>query len=281
MHKRNKKIKIRRIILILIVGFFLWKIGIMPLLQGSHSKNRIEGNPIEMLSVPKSYREIFGSLQKKYNYKKIQEMRAHYQEYPLSLLTLLDKNEDAFDFVYQYPTKKNTEIGSIQTKEIKNQVPTFYQWDARWGYHVYGEDVMGITGCAPTSLSMVLSYLNQDTTLSPYKLALYAEKNGYYIEGQGTLWAFLEKTAMQYNVYTKRVNLNTTSITTALKNDHPIILRMGPGDFTETGHFIVLCGFYQDGSLIVHDPNSKQRTNKHWSIKQVLSQASAGWEFYK
>ena len=45
--------------------------------------------------------------------------------------------------------------------------PLFLQWDPRWGYTEYGEDsFLGLSGCGPTCLSMVLYYLTGDKSLT-------------------------------------------------------------------------------------------------------------------
>ena len=41
-----------------------------------------------------------------------------------------------------------------------------------------------------------------------------------------------------------------------LNSGRPIVCILGPGDFTTTGHFIVLTGVDENGGIIVNDPNS-------------------------
>ena len=52
-----------------------------------------------------------------------------------------------------------------------------------------------------------------------------------------------------------------------------------PGDFTTTGHFIVLAGIANDGQVIVHDPNSAERSGRTWDLERVLSQCANLWAF--
>ena len=54
---------------------------------------------------------------------------------------------------------------------------------------------------------------------------------------------------------------------------------MKPGDFTETGHFIVLRGITQDGKLLVNDPNNISRSEKEWDMDTVLKQIKAAWSY--
>ena len=64
-----------------------------------------------------------------------------------------------------------------------------------------------------------------------------------------------------------------------LRAGHPIICSMGPGDFTEQGHFIVLTGATDDGKIIVNDPNSRINSRKKWDAKRLLDQMKGMWAF--
>ena len=51
---------------------------------------------------------------------------------------------------------------------------------------------------------------------------------------------------------------------------------MGRGDFTATGHYIVLIGL-EDGKFIVNDPNSVENSQKLWSYEQIQGQIRNLW----
>lgn len=270
----------RKILTALFILFCFW--GIYNIGKIAFAEVNGDHFPISVFNekkLPNDYKKVFSSLEKKYEDPKIKDMKQNYKAYPIKLLELLDENGDTLDFVHSYPNHQNIK-DSIQVSEIEKGMPTLFQWDTRWGYEHYGEDVLALTGCAPTSLSMVLIYLKQDITITPILLASYAVKNSLYLEGQGTLWAFFEKAADSMGVYTRKINITKREITNHLKNKHPIILRMKAGDFTKTGHFIVLSELYKDGTIHVHDPNSKIRSEMHWDINTLLDQATAGWTFY-
>jgi predicted double-glycine peptidase len=55
---------------------------------------------------------------------------------------------------------------------------------------------------------------------------------------------------------------------------------MGPGDFTTTGHYIVLTG-YEDGEFTVNDPNSIQRSGERWSYDRISGQIRNLWAMSK
>ena len=68
------------------------------------------------------------------------------------------------EFILNYPLEKDKEhTPDISWADRSNGVPLFLQFDERWGYTPYGFTVGGISGCAPTCLSMVAYYLTGDT----------------------------------------------------------------------------------------------------------------------
>ena len=64
-----------------------------------------------------------------------------------------------------------------------------------------------------------------------------------------------------------------------LEKKQPVICSMKPGDFTTTGHFIVLTGLTEDGKLMLNDPNSITRSNKRWDIETVVGQMKSAWTY--
>ena len=69
------------------------------------------------------------------------------------------------------------------------------------------------------------------------------------------------------------------SVRKALDAGYPVIASVSKGDFTTQGHFIVLAGTDEDGKVIVHDPNSVERSAKVWDLDRILSQTRNLWAF--
>ena len=65
-------------------------------------------------------------------------------------------------------------------------------------------------------------------------------------------------------------------MTDALESGSPIILALGKGDFTSTGHYIVLAGM-EDGLFRVNDPNSRLNSEKLWSYEELEPQIRNIW----
>lgn len=66
-----------------------------------------------------------------------------------------------------------------------------------------------------------------------------------------------------------------------LTESSPMICSMYPGDFTYTGHFIVLTGIDSEGNIMVNDPNSNINSEKHWTIEEILPQIRNIWKYTK
>lgn len=126
---------------------------------------------------------------------------------------------------------------------------------------------------------MVAAGLTGDASITPYAVAQYAQENGYYMPGQGTSWALMTEGCRQFGVQGEELPLSESAVMDALASGAPVICSMRPGDFTTTGHFIVLVEA-EDGKIRVHDPNSTQRSNQLWSWETLEYQIKGLWGFH-
>ena len=208
------------------------------------------------------------------------EKLAEEDEYPESLLKLLEKNPETKDFVMNYPKNKDKQVDIDISKEVtQGKIPLFLQWDERWGYETYGDDFLALTGCGPTCLSMVRCGLSGDSTWNPYKTARMAENGGYYVSGTGSSWDLMTRGASELGLNYEEVIFDEEHIKAALEAGMPIICVVGPGDFTDSGHFLVLTGVDEEGRIILNDPNSKIRSKEAWDINQLMRQIKNLWAY--
>jgi len=198
-----------------------------------------------------------------------------YGRYPKDLIQLLETSPEALDFVLDYPFRKDMEIDL--SAYDRTTVPLFLQWDPMWGYETYGSSYLAVTGCGPTCLAMAGYYLTDDEVMNPKTIAEFAEENGYYAKGYGSSWTLISEGSARLGLTATELPLVEKKITDALEAGHPVILAMGPGDFTTTGHYIVLTGL-RDGAFTVNDPNSRERSNQLWTYEQLEGQIRNIWE---
>lgn len=208
-----------------------------------------------------------------------EEMGISYGEYPQSLIELYENNPETERFVLDYPFREEGDI-DLSAYENSETVPLFLQWDPMWGYEKYGSDCIAITGCGPTCLAMVGYYLTGDENMTPSQISEFAEKNGYYASGYGSSWTLISEGAEKLGLTVTELPLVKKKMTDALEAGDPIICAMGAGDFTTTGHYIVLTGV-EDGKFCVNDPNSVVNSEKLWSYEQIEGQIRNLWVIEK
>lgn len=212
--------------------------------------------------------------------QKIQEYakknQLFYWDYPKSLIELLERNPETEKFVLEYPTAKDLEYAIDLSEYTRDTVPLFLQWDQRWGYIRYGSDVAGLTGCGPVCLSMAAYYLTGSEAYSPDKMLAFATENGYYVEGSGSSWTLISEGGVKLGFDVTELPLDENRIRANLEAGIPVICVMGPGDFTTTGHFIVLTD-WDDGQISINDPNSIANSEKLWTYDQIASQIRNLW----
>ena len=151
----------------------------------------------------------------------------------------------------------------LTARQIQPGLTLILQKDERWFDANYGgtgaADTIAQNGCALTVLAMVDSYW-QGKLVSPRDILNWSGEK-YYAGEAGTSWnifpAFAEEHGYQLH--------NPGNIAEALadvRQGWPVIVSVGPGTFTEVGHFIVLAQNPQ-GEIIVFDPND-DKTKEHY-----------------
>lgn len=198
-----------------------------------------------------------------------------FYKYPRDLIELLDTNPETEEFVLAYPRRQ--ELAADVTGYSRDTVPLFLQWDPMWGYETYGSSFLAVTGCGPTCLAMAGYYLTGSPEMNPKAVAEFAEKNGYYAPGSGSSWTLISQGAQQLGLKATELPLVEGKINRALDAGHPVILALGKGDFTSSGHYIVLTARTQEG-YTVNDPNSPIRSSQPWTYAQLEGQIRNIWE---
>ena len=201
--------------------------------------------------------------------------------YPEKLKEMAQKNSETIDFVYNYPQLKD-EVWNIDLTEESqsDQVPLLMQWDERWGYITYNGGMMGYGGCGPTTLSMVVLYLTKDASATPAAVAAYAESAGYCVPGSGSTWSLIKEGCEHYGLHASEVAMVENRIRDKLDEGCPVVVNVGPGDFTDSGHYMVIVG-YDDQGFIINDPNSRTNSEKRWTFDQLNGQVRNLWAMSK
>lgn len=164
--------------------------------------------------------------------------------------------------------------------ENKMNIPLYYQYASAWGNRQYGNGNIARNGCAPTCIAMVFSYL-KGTAIYPDNIVEFT-KNQYYVNGLGSSWDIFPSCAEHWGIKCNNIGKSASEIAAELEKGNPVILSMGPGIFTNSGHFIVITGITGDGKVYVNDPNDnnkKNHINREFNLSQIAAEAKGGWSF--
>lgn len=202
--------------------------------------------------------------------------------YPDTLIDLVARNHETVDFVYSYKDREkynNRKLSADINSSyyVDGDVPLFLQWDRRWGYRIYGKEMIGLSGCGPTSLAMVIRHFDSDSTVNPYDVAKYSQDNGYVSADNFTSWKLFETGLSKYGLESQDVIPVEAKMKKALDDNKILIVSVKPGTFTERGHIIVIKGYNKNGDFLINDPNSIVNTNKTWSFDDLKSEIRKIW----
>jgi hypothetical protein len=155
-------------------------------------------------------------------------------------------------------------------------ITLYNQKDPAWSNYLYGGmDPMATHGCGPTALAIVVSSLS-DTPITPVDAAEWSAANGCYSPDNGSVHRLIPAGSSSYGLRVEKLSpLTPDTIRLALSFDKLLVLLMGPGDFSDSGHFIVAYGYDESGAILVADPASQERSSQHWSADTLISQLSA------
>lgn len=264
IRRRRRRIFIGMFLVLAAGVFFFGKAVISFSLQAEEIREKVPVQAQEMASSMKQTSYLAANDQK--------------EDYPQELLEMFEKNEEAHDFVNNYSNReqyRNMEI-DISDDYSEGEVPLLMQWDLRWGYNDYGDSMIGVAGCGPTCMAMAYLYQTGDTQTNPRTMAEYASENGYCTKS-GTSWDFFTDGAAGLGLFGRELPLDEVIMKRALDEERVIICSMRPGDFTTTGHFILLRG-YDESGFFVNDPNSRKNSEKQWDFDTLKGQIKCLWE---
>lgn len=173
---------------------------------------------------------------------------------------------------------KVTEFRTLSDREILTGGPVdiiyFNQGEEPWASQPYGPDEIKGYGCGPTALAMLVSSLT-DCIVTPTQMAQWAFQAGYCAPGSGSYLSIVEGAAQAYELQIQSwPDRSPDALCQALATGQVFVALMGPGHFTSSGHFILLRGVTLQGTVLVADPNSRERSLTAWAPELILSELS-------
>lgn len=160
----------------------------------------------------------------------------------------------------------------------------YMQCDPRWGKQDYSApnektDICE-SGCGTTCMAMILATWLDDK-ITPSETTAWSKRRGFKAYKQGTYYSYFKAQSSIFGLKAYQlnsVNLRNKSDPTmhkkvkeALSHGHVVIACMGKGNWTRTGHYILLWKVDEDRDIAyVNDPASKEvhRTMGSWKLLQ-------------
>ena len=182
-----------------------------------------------------------------------------------------DLADKAFKSNHYTFTSFLTEAELSEFYTIKHLSPSSY---TIWGGRENADRVMIRFG-NPEELGYAEEFPIKCVAIEPLSKK-FAEEHGFNVVGDGTSWSFFTEGARLLGLDSVPITPEAQRIFDNLAVGNPIVCIMGPGDFTTTGHFILLAGT-EDGKVRVNDPNSVRNSEKLWDVETIIEQAQAMW----
>lgn len=171
-----------------------------------------------------------------------------------------------------------TDADISDTFRYDDSMPYFIQWDARWAWQDYAGSKYASSGCGPAALASVYVDRTGDRSMNPARMGDLATENGYALYKNGSAWALMDEGAAKLGLNVATIGADEQSAIAALERDEPVMLIMGPGVFTSTGHFIILRD-YTDGQFLIYDPFNPANANKGWDWSEFGDQIRGAWAY--
>lgn len=167
--------------------------------------------------------------------------------------------------------------------------PVYYlQVDPKWKnkpYATKGEkSTIGSAGCGPTSAAMLIATL-VDKNVTPETTCAWSMKKGYKALNQGTYYTYFEPQFAEYGIKCTRLNISRINrkpndpihdkALELLDEGHYLIALMGPGNWTGSGHYVVV--WKQNGKYYINDSYSKIARRTIGDFKQFRTECRMYW----
>lgn len=195
--------------------------------------------------------------------------------------TLAVPQTGAAPAVQEAPEPAHSAVTELLTQDGREvltggvEITYYNQKDEAWAEASFGGDPVGRYGCGPTALSMAVSSLT-GTDMDPAAMAAWCAGEGYRAVRSGSYLTIVEGTAAAFGLACQSLPTDDAqALTDALRTGRAVaVALMGPGHFTDGGHFIVLHGVTQDGQVLAADPNSRENSLALWDPQLILDELS-------
>lgn len=156
-------------------------------------------------------------------------------------------------------------------------MPQLYQVDPQWADRPYGSGTIGTSGAAPLALAMVRIDLTGDASVGPVEVASTAQRDGYAYQADAT--ALLTDGAAGLGLTARPVEASEPAVRRQINSGFPVVCAVQSSAFGNGTAYIVLTDIDERGRLVVNDPASVDRTERHWDFEEILPSSTGLWAY--
>lgn len=171
-----------------------------------------------------------------------------------------------------------------------NERPVSYlQTDPRWGsldYSAPGEKTtIRASGCGPTAMAMVLATWS-DKLVTPATECAWALAHGFKAPHSGTYYGYFVLAGARYglrvrqinavNIYGNSKSAHHETAQRAIESGHLVIACMGKGNWTSSGHYVLVWDIQGD-TIYINDPASTLARRTRGSYALFKTQVKYYW----
>lgn len=155
----------------------------------------------------------------------------------------------------------------------------YNQHDPRWAAKNYGpHNSISSYGCGPTVLSTLVSSLT-NSAVPPDQMAAWCYQNGFFSQNSGSYHSIMSEGAQAWGLVSEGMaDLSYKSILEELYAGRIVVMLMGSGHFTSSGHFIIIRSVTLEGQLLIADPNSLENTLIPWDFDVIVSEVKRTYD---
>lgn len=165
---------------------------------------------------------------------------------------------------------------AVGTQSANGEFVFYSQYDPAWKDKPYSSSTIGVSGCGPSAMAMIISTLTGQK-ITPVETATYAASQGIYVEGAGSSWLVGKVLAEHWGLKAEPLSRDFGQIAQALQQGKYVITPgAGPKPFSSGGHFIVIRSLTPSGKFLVGDSGHKDTNDKEWDPQQILGSMRTG-----
>ncbi|MBQ9058750.1 MAG: hypothetical protein IJ125_06170 [Atopobiaceae bacterium] len=198
----------------------------------------------------------------------IQYIAEHANEYPEGLVELALREESAIDFVRNYASASKTG-DAFEDPITQGTVPPLFCFDKRWGAVDYNGKPLALAGSGPTCLSMAYMGLTGRSDATPAVLAQLAVRSNQAKGDSGTDPDFFIGECGNMNIGCIEEEVAAGILMDALYQRNVVLAQVKANTLTDEAHWVLVCGYNENGAVIVYDPTSTEVSSHEWDAATV------------